>query len=116
MSSRMAATAGWMRRASSHDENGTSVEMKGVFSGRRRGICALSRNSNSLPPCKKGETSNERAIATSVLGYRQLALPLGRTAYRDSRYCELAYQPMETEGTKATPGSDHASKATQVSP
>lgn len=50
MSSRMDVTAEWMWRASAHEENGTRVEMKGVFRARRRGICELSRNSNSLPP------------------------------------------------------------------
>lgn len=57
MSSRIDATAGWKRRAVSHEEKGTSEDIKGVLSATRRGICELSRNSNSGAPRRKGETS-----------------------------------------------------------
>lgn len=67
MSSRMEATAGWMRSASAQDAKDTGVEMKGVLSETRSGSCVLSRNSNSLPPRRKGGTSKERAMDTSAL-------------------------------------------------
>lgn len=67
MSSRMEATAGWIRSASSHEQNRGSEVMKGVLRARRSGACEFSRNSNSLPSCKNGLVSNEKAMATSDL-------------------------------------------------
>ena len=43
------------------------METKGVLRARRRGIGALSRNSNSGPPRRNGGTSVDRAMATSHL-------------------------------------------------
>jgi len=71
MSSRMEATAGCMRRAVSHEENCTSEEIRGVLSAMRSGIWELSRNSNSGPSRRNGETSKERATATSNLRSRR---------------------------------------------
>ncbi len=43
------------------------METRGVLRARRRGIGALSRNSNSGPPRRNGGTSADRAMATSHL-------------------------------------------------